>query len=154
MSWRWLIFDYVDRDIRLSRAQRRRIHRSSLRHLHRIKIPLVIFLVIAGVLAVPVVPLLLPHSWSLFPGLWYEELTPIVLVLWFVIGGYLGLAYVMGRFEGPACWKALRDHGYDTCAKCGYWLQGLPEDEDRCPECGAKRQPMPEAGRDGDGDGD
>ncbi|MDY7110095.1 MAG: hypothetical protein SYC29_15800 [Planctomycetota bacterium] len=105
-----------------------------------------IFLVIAGVLAVPVVALLLAGSWLLFPGLWYEELTPIVVVFWFVLGGYLGLAYVMGRFAAPACWRALRERGFEVCLNCGYWLRGLPEDEDRCPECGAKRAPMPGAG--------
>jgi len=41
-----------------------------------------------------------------------------------------------------------------VCPRCGYWLRGLPEDEDCCPECGAKRQPMPETDGDGDVNGD
>jgi hypothetical protein len=44
----------------------------------------------------------------------------------------------------------VRKRGYEVCLKCGYWLRELPEDEDRCPECGAKRRSMPETGGHGD----
>ena len=31
-----------------------------------------------------------------------------------------------------------------VCAACGYWLRGLGDDIERCPECGSQREPMPE----------
>lgn len=33
----------------------------------------------------------------------------------------------------------VREIGYDICIDCGYWLHGLNEDVENCPECGAER---------------
>jgi len=35
---------------------------------------------------------------------------------------------------------AMRALGFELCLECGYWLKGLPDDEPRCPECGAERR--------------
>ena len=35
---------------------------------------------------------------------------------------------------------AMRRHGFELCNECGYWLKGLPDDADRCPECGSALQ--------------
>lgn len=37
--------------------------------------------------------------------------------------------------------RALGEMGYEVCLSCGYWLRGLDEDIDRCPECGRQREP-------------
>ena len=40
--------------------------------------------------------------------------------------------------------RILRERGYDVCQPCGYVLQGLGSPVTRCPECGAKRLPLPQ----------
>ena len=34
---------------------------------------------------------------------------------------------------------AMRERGYDVCVGCGYRLEGLGVDVERCPECGRER---------------
>ena len=46
--------------------------------------------------------------------------------------------------QRPAVRDLLRARGRDICTRCGYSLRGLDGTIDRCPECGAKRKPMPE----------
>ena len=36
--------------------------------------------------------------------------------------------------------RVLREGGYEVCTTCGYWLNELPDDIVRCPECGATRK--------------
>ncbi len=51
------------------------------------------------------------------------------------------LLALVGRFSWkPRVYIALRQLGYDVCRRCGYWLRGLSDAEDRCPECGHTRQ--------------
>ena len=33
-----------------------------------------------------------------------------------------------------------RELGYDVCRRCGYWLRGLSDTVERCPECGHERR--------------
>jgi hypothetical protein len=140
VKWRWLMLDYVDPDITLTRTERRQLHRSSHRHLGRIRVPLKFILAFLLIVIVPSVALFMVVNRDLI------ALAPA----WLIIGGYVVVAHGMRALAGPAVWCALRERGYDVCLNCGYWLRGLPEDEDRCPECGAKRQPMPETGKAGD----
>lgn len=35
----------------------------------------------------------------------------------------------------------VRNYGFDVCLDCGYWLRGLDPNIEKCPECGADRQP-------------
>ena len=44
--------------------------------------------------------------------------------------------------------QAMSELGYELCPGCGYWLRGLPDDTDRCPECGAKREVTVDAAAD------
>jgi hypothetical protein len=68
--------------------------------------------------------------------------TMIVLVLFGVVG-----ASLLQRFRFRACvYRALRERGYDVCMRCGYWLRDLADDERRCPECGAGREPTTKGG--------
>lgn len=39
--------------------------------------------------------------------------------------------------------QAMRRLGYELCSACGYWLKGLDDSADRCPECGTTREAIP-----------
>ncbi|UCD75697.1 MAG: hypothetical protein JSV91_02045 [Phycisphaerales bacterium] len=49
-----------------------------------------------------------------------------------------GRAYLL--FHRRRLRMAMRQHGYELCLSCGYWLKGLVADSQRCPECGAVRE--------------
>ena len=97
---------------------------------------------------------------------------PFILVV-AAIGGYLGmntfnftiatrlplLLVVNGSLGFLACLLSVRLHrhifvrqmrqvmqslGYELCLACGYWLKGLEDATDCCPECGTKRETLPE----------
>ena len=38
--------------------------------------------------------------------------------------------------------RAMRESGFDLCIECGYELKQLSPTTDKCPECGAKREPI------------
>ena len=40
--------------------------------------------------------------------------------------------------------RLCRERSYEICMKCGYYLRGLDDEMTKCPECGAKREVMPE----------
>jgi len=53
------------------------------------------------------------------------------------------LFYLLRRFRFASCiYAELRARGFDVCHRCGYRLEGLSEDDTRCPECGAERRPL------------
>jgi hypothetical protein len=39
----------------------------------------------------------------------------------------------------PLFLRSVRRCGHDICISCGYWLRGLENDAERCPECGDPR---------------
>ncbi len=36
--------------------------------------------------------------------------------------------------------QVMQSLGYELYLACGYWLKGLDDATDRCPECGTKRE--------------
>jgi len=143
VNLRWLWLDHVPPAIRLSTEERRRFTRA-YRHLHSPRtlsaqtigfslglIALVLWFVLLSYLA----PRMVGIGGCFLAALMLGALYPAI---WLLIAA---ADYALGRRR---TYGALRLVGYDVCPRCGYWLRGLPEDEDRCPECGAKRQPMPE----------
>ena len=74
-------------------------------------------------------PLLGPHHWS-HTIMWFGLYVAAIIVL-LLIFRHLGFA--------PHVYAELRARGHDVCRKCGYRLDGLPENHERCPECGARR---------------
>ena len=151
MKWRWLVFDYVDPQLNLSRAERRRVRRivwnarnmPELHSLQRSRLwftketsfrwnDLMIALIPAAVSMVVILPL---FFWKPGPG-W--SIVPAILLQ--ITASWILLALV-GRFNWkPRVYIALRQLGYDVCRRCGYWLRGLSDAKDRCPECGQPRQ--------------
>ncbi len=105
--------------------------------------------------------------------LWHVTVIPFILV-GAAIGGFLGmntfnftiatrlplLLVLNGSLGFLACLLSVRLHrhifvrqmrqvmqslGYVLCLACGYWLKGLDDTTDHCPECGTKREPLPES---------
>jgi hypothetical protein len=142
MSWIWP--DYVQRELPLTPQDRKAVHRDAWKLWWANKWNLVLYL------ALPAVYLLTVFSASeaggqlatlIGVGGWIHRLfragAPFaLLVACFVVGGA-----VLQRLRfAPCVYRALRHHGYDVCAQCGYWLRGLGDDVLRCPECGMPRE--------------
>jgi ssDNA-binding Zn-finger/Zn-ribbon topoisomerase 1 len=141
MNLRWLLLDYIDPQLGLSRAQRYRVmsmaHPMSILKKPRVRYHSVWFN-IAGIFAPTILsfgPIIL---WLYLgtPGgiLWASLLLPLTV----------GMGWVVTAWIGRYTWRpnvaaALREIGYDVCPRCGYWLRGLDETCARCPECGEAR---------------
>ena len=142
MSWIWP--DYVQRELPLTPQERKAVHREAWKLWWANKWNLILYL------ALPAFYLLTVFSASdvggrlatlIGVGGWIHRLfragAPFVLfVACFVVGGA-----VLQRLRfAPCVYRALRYHGYEVCARCGYWLRGLGNDILRCPECGTLRE--------------
>ncbi|MCH8165114.1 MAG: hypothetical protein IH889_05855, partial [Planctomycetes bacterium] len=68
-------------------------------------------------------------------------------VLAYFVAQMVTTLWVWRNIYGPHLRRAMRDVGWEVCIKCGYSLRGL-EDVKRCPECGAKREPMADGAHD------
>ncbi len=85
---------------------------------------------------------------SAFPTLWGLKAWRIGS---FVIGWLLLILLMLAFSQAMRprykhhLWGVLREGGYEVCTTCGYWLHELADDIVRCPECGAKREPMAES---------
>lgn len=154
VKWRWLLFDYVDPQLSLTREERRRVRRRAWKAQRRVVPPaipgrsslltrlaggravgwvdLVSALIPAAVMLLVLLPTFLAARlppWSIFPTLFVQ-----VTVSWILMA-------LLGRLSWkPRVNAALRELGYDVCRRCGYWLRGLSETVERCPECGHERR--------------
>jgi len=141
MSWLWP--EYVDRDLQLSREQRKAVHRDAWKLWTRDKKNIALYLM------VPIVYLTVVPFASDLGGRFASLLgvtgtlhviaraaAPVLLAVGcFVFGGS-----VLQRFRfGPCVYQALQQHDHDVCARCGFWLRGLPTEVEKCPECGEAR---------------
>ena len=157
MKWRWLFFDYVDRELNLSREERRRVRRLAwkARDLRELQAPRLgrssvlmrltggrpfrwVDLMIALVPPTAMLLVLLPVFFSMHFTVW--SLIPTLVV-------QMTVTWILIALLGRISWKprvnsALRQLGYDVCRRCGYWLRGLSDAEDCCPECGHARQEL------------
>jgi DNA-directed RNA polymerase subunit RPC12/RpoP len=145
VSWLWP--EHVNRNLPLTKPERKQIHRDAWRLWFANRWNLVLYLSLIAVYALTV--LYVPDGAGCLATLFGLGLTGHRLfrltasvghaVLLFVVGGVVLQRY---RFA-PCVHRATRLHGYDVCAKCGYWLEGLGEDGKRCPECGTARTALP-----------
>ncbi len=157
VKWRWLLFDYVDPQLSLTREERRRVRRRAWKAQRRVVPPaipgrssllrrltggravgwvdLVSALIPAAVMLLVLLPTFLSARlprWSIFPTLFVQ-----VTVSWILMA-------LLGRLSWkPRVNTALRDLGYNVCRRCGYWLRGLSDTVERCPECGHDREDAP-----------
>jgi hypothetical protein len=94
------------------------------------------------VLLIVVVPFSMVVA-SLLPAQWPSAWRTIVLLLVSVTAGAGGGRLIFIRYlraNRGAMLRAMRRRGYELCTTCGYWLKGLSDDVERCPECGAVRE--------------
>ena len=136
MNWRWLLGDFIPPEIPLSWKERRELGRRAAqaapwsRKLACISIFLFVVAIAIGSGAV----------------VYAQNSFPMFCV---IILGCLGLPiveYLSRQRRWPCIKRELLKHGFVVCDKCGYWLRELPDDIDKCPECGAEREPIsPEA---------
>jgi hypothetical protein len=142
MSWIWP--DYLSRDLPATRQERKVIHREAWRLWSANKWNVVLYMILPATYLLTAA--LVRDAGGFIgacagaSGLAHKAFRIGALVLHltvcFVVGGA-----ILQRFRfAPCVYRAARRHGYDVCAKCGYWLKGLGTDTTHCPECGAERE--------------
>jgi hypothetical protein len=147
MSWLWP--EYINRDLPLTPAERKAIHRDAWRLWWSKRSNIALYLTLpafylltvfsAGDVGGRIAELI--GAGGLTHRL-FRAASPFVLfVICFVVGGA-----ILQRFRfAPCVYRATRQHGYGVCVRCGYWLKGLNDQTQRCPECGEKREAVPPA---------
>ncbi len=142
MSWIWP--EYINRDLPLTRQERKAIHRDAWKLWQANKWNIVTYA------ALPAFYLLTMSFISdvggrlaTFLGVGglahklFRAAAPFALLVICFVGG----GAVLQRFRfAPCVYRAARQRGHDVCPKCGYWLKGLGADTQRCPECGCVRR--------------
>ena len=73
-------------------------------------------------------------------GLIIITYTKVIMLIFLTIGVYVSHCLIFGPMSARRTYEILRQSGYDICTRCGYWLKGLDDATDRCPECGTKRE--------------
>ena len=147
MSWIWP--EYVSRDLPLTTKQRKAIHRDAWKLWWANKWNVALYLTLPAFYLVAVsvasdvggrIAAFIGAS-GLIHRLFRAGAPFALFVACFVLGG----AVLQRHRFAPCVYRAIRRHGYEVCTKCGYWLKGLDADIKRCPECGTRRDPMPES---------
>ncbi len=146
MNLRWLLFDYSDPDLPLSFWKRAKLawRRVPLRTLpssmHRGR-----FVCTFGVIMLPVVVFVPLFNLAVAQvELFSSGVGLFVLLLLFVPTAWIWGCLLYGLVSRPEHYYRIRLEGFDICLKCGYWLRGLGDEITNCPECGTKRESMPE----------
>jgi len=138
VKWRWLLFDYVDPQLNLSREERRRVRRRAWT-VRKVRSTFRWIDLVGGMIGpVVMVLVLLPMFLSARFTWWW--LFPMFFVQLSV--GWILLALVARIQLKPRVNSALRELGYEVCHRCGYWLRDLVDTVDRCPECGHTREEL------------
>lgn len=138
MNLRWLIFDYVDPTLELSRDERRAVRRDALRLSRPSTLGICILLLV-------VLPLVAIYTWAVvhYAGRFVYAVWPQGAILLRVLVVYLAVWIVIAAFGRwlyrPHVFRALCAHGHRVCLGCGYPMRGLGADSERCPECGTTR---------------
>ena len=148
MSWIWP--DYIHRDLQLTKQERKAIHRDAWKRWWANKRNIALYLMLPAFYLLTVffasdvggrIASIIGAS-GLVHRL-FRAGAPLALgVACFVVGGAILQRY---RFA-PCVYQAMRQHGHDVCTTCGYWLRGLEDGIENCPECGAGRAAMTSCG--------
>ncbi len=146
-SIKWWYLGILGDGITLSREQRRTVGRRAfvdfLRHPFRVAAflgvqmaPLLILMVVISNAA----PLLIGPTGPIH----HMRLIVVLATLVFFAAQIVTTVWALRNIYGPHLRRAMRDVAWEVCIKCGYSLREL-EDVTRCPECGARREPMAES---------
>jgi hypothetical protein len=127
MSWIWP--DYIHRDLPLTKQERKAIYRDAWKLWwgNRWNLALYMAFCLAGFLAL--------LNAAEFGG-WVAgsmgisglplKVCRAATLLMVLLAAAIFMRAVLGRYRfAPCIYQATREHGYDVCAKCGYWLRGL-----------------------------
>ena len=144
MSWFWP--EYIHRDLPLTKRERTAIHRAAWRLWWSKRPNIALYLTLPAFYLLTVffasdvggrIAALVGAS-GLIHRLFRAGAPFVLFVVCFIVGGA-----VLQRFRfAPCVYRTTRQHGYDVCLKCGYWLKGLGDDIKRCPECGTAREAL------------
>ena len=152
MNLRWLLLDYVDPALPLSRKERRQAWRRSRTLAWRnagAPLPGKPVRTVSGrqkwlMRVMPILPSILVFT-PIF--IWMSAFQTTVSSGAVAVTTSIILSWVVITCLGRWTWKpfvnkALREQGFDVCNECGYWLRGLNSTVANCPECGATRKPI------------
>jgi hypothetical protein len=158
VRWRWLLLDYVDPQLELTRAERRRVRRRAwdlgLRSARPAKPggeqsfwddlsegrPWTHVLIGVLQLVLPYAILLgVVVAWIKLIGIRSPWAVLAMYAIFFALS-WIMIAVLWRVTWQPRVVRALRDLGYEVCVRCGYCLRGLEETTMECPECGAARE--------------
>ncbi|MHC5022559.1 MAG: hypothetical protein ACYTGG_01430 [Planctomycetota bacterium] len=127
---------YFDRELSLTREEKRQVNKRAWKIWFQRRSNVAVYVAVL----VPLNVLLNVVPWIL------RELTgrnehwhwPLALAVYMVLL-IVAVAFLQRYRFGPSVRRAVRELGYDICLRCGYWLKGLDESIEMCPECGARR---------------
>ncbi len=133
MQWRWLIFDYVDPRLKLSRDKRRGIGRRAREIARQGRSRLrgwVVSIALAIALwGLVLLVLMVIQPWDARSRIW-SVAAP--LSVWLV---FYSAPVIYGAWQiRPRIYQAMRESGIAVCPRCGYPSQGS---QSVCSECGA-----------------
>lgn len=147
MSWIWP--DFIDQDLRLTKRERKEIHRDAWRLWWANKWNMALYMTLPAFYLLTIFfasdvggrVATLIGAGGLIQQLFRAGAPVALFVFCFVVGGAI---MQRSRFA-PCVYRATRQRGYDICADCGYWLRGLNDEINRCPECGKAREAVPKS---------
>ena len=129
----FLVPDYIDPAIPLTRRQRKAIRKEAwklwMKDWRNVLMYVALLVVMIGSM-----PFVLAFTRRL--NVWK---LPLYVTMYCVIFVAVSL---LQRFRfAPLVRRVLRRHGHEACVKCGYWLRELDAGIEVCPECGTAREP-------------
>lgn len=138
MNLRWLRFQYIPAELKLSAAQCREVRRRSFQRVRSTRRGA--FLLIAALFSLVLASLAL--TWVDF-GKVHESWIWVFRIVYVILFWWLVPALVCMLASRSAVYAILGEMGCEVCLRCGYVLRGLGPVVIQCPECGAIRHRRP-----------
>ncbi|UCD74602.1 MAG: hypothetical protein JSV91_12535 [Phycisphaerales bacterium] len=141
MNWRWLILDFIDPKLGLTRAQRSQVMSRvwATRGVQWKSTALamaMLMLILPGLLLLAI---FLEESLIPAGSVW---LSITVRCLAFILAFPVALLIAVRLATKRALRDSLHAFGCELCRKCGHQLRGLDDYQTKCPECGTEREPI------------
>ena len=145
MNWCWLIYDHIPPELKVPyymRQQIRRELRKELKPLADKRTAIRFFAILPMLIVLAVISFrFYDHLQTLNVPI-YVQLIPTFV---FILICQFCSAVIYRTLCEKKTYGLLRRYGYQVCGECGYWLKGLDDTTNNCPECGTKREPLPES---------